>query len=94
MLELGQYEWRGHELAGIRAAEVVDELITVGERARMIAAAACRAGLPATHITELDTVEQAIDLLQDQLRAEDVVLVKGSHGMRMERIVAALEYIS
>ena len=94
MLELGQYEWRGHELIGIRAAEVVDELITVGERGRMIAAAACRAGLPAARITELESVEQAIDLLQDQLRAEDVVLVKGSHGMRMERIVAALEYIA
>ncbi len=93
MLELGQYEWRGHELVGIRASEVVSELITVGERGRMIAAAACRAGLPAAVITELDTVEQAIDLLQGRLQAEDVVLVKGSHGMHMERIVAALEYI-
>jgi UDP-N-acetylmuramoyl-tripeptide--D-alanyl-D-alanine ligase len=92
MLELGQYEWRGHEIVGIRASEVVSELITVGERGRMIAAAACRAGLPAACITELDTVEQAIDLLQGRLQAEDVVLVKGSHGMRMERIVAALEY--
>ena len=43
MLELGQYEWQGHEMVGIRAAEVVDMLITIGERGRMIAAAACRA---------------------------------------------------
>jgi UDP-N-acetylmuramoyl-tripeptide--D-alanyl-D-alanine ligase len=92
MLELGQYEWRGHELAGIRASEVVDELVTVGERGRMIAAAACRAGLSPDCITELDTVEQAIELLQQHLTPEDVVLVKGSHGMHMERIVAALEY--
>jgi UDP-N-acetylmuramoyl-tripeptide--D-alanyl-D-alanine ligase len=92
MLELGQYEWRGHEMVGIRASEVVSELVTVGERSRMIAAAACRAGLPAACITELDTVEQAIELLQGSLQAQDVVLVKGSHGMRMERIVAALEY--
>lgn len=92
MLELGQYEWRGHELVGIRASEVVDELVTVGERARMIAAAACRAGLSRDYITELDTVEQAIELLQQHLTPDDVVLVKGSHGMHMERIVAALEY--
>ena len=92
MLELGQYEWRGHEMVGIRTSEVADELITVGERARMIAASACRAGLPAACITELDSVEQAIELLQHRLRADDVVLIKGSHGMHMERIVAALEY--
>jgi UDP-N-acetylmuramoyl-tripeptide--D-alanyl-D-alanine ligase len=92
MLELGQYEWRGHEMVGIRTSEVVNELVTIGERGRMIAAAACRAGLPARFITELESVEDAIDFLRPRLRAEDVVLVKGSHGMRMDRIVSALEY--
>jgi UDP-N-acetylmuramoyl-tripeptide--D-alanyl-D-alanine ligase len=92
MLELGQYEWRGHEMVGIRASEIVDELVTIGERGRMIAAAACRAGLPASVITELDTVEQAIEFLRPHLNDKDVVLVKGSHGMRMDRIVTALEY--
>ena len=91
MLELGQYEWKGHEMVGIRASEVVDALVTVGERGRMIAAAACRAGLPASVITETQTVEEAIEWLQGYLTADDVVLVKGSHGMRMERITAALE---
>ena len=38
MLELGQYERQGHEMVGARAAEVVDELVTVGERAQIIAA--------------------------------------------------------
>jgi UDP-N-acetylmuramoyl-tripeptide--D-alanyl-D-alanine ligase len=91
MLELGQYEWRGHELVGIRASEVVKELVTLGERGRMIAAAACRAGLPAGNITELETVDQVIELLRKRLTAQDVVLIKGSRGMRMDRIVAALE---
>jgi UDP-N-acetylmuramyl pentapeptide synthase len=57
----------------------------------MIAAAACRAGLPASSITELETVEQAIEYLRQRLTAKDVVLVKGSRSMRMDRIVAALE---
>jgi UDP-N-acetylmuramoyl-tripeptide--D-alanyl-D-alanine ligase len=92
MLELGQYEQRGHEKIGIRASEVVDELVTVGERGHMIATAALRAGLSAKMITELDTVEQVIEFLQPHLRAEDVVLVKGSHGLRMDRIVSALEF--
>ena len=58
----------------------------------MIAASACRAGLPASVITELETTEQATELLKQRLQPKDVVLVKGSHGMRMDRIVAALEY--
>ncbi|MBN2146287.1 MAG: UDP-N-acetylmuramoyl-tripeptide--D-alanyl-D-alanine ligase [Anaerolineales bacterium] len=92
MLELGQYEWRGHEMVGIRVAEVAQELVTIGERGRMIAAAACRAGFPSQAIHECESVEQVIELLKESLRPEDVVLVKGSHGMRMDRIVAALEY--
>jgi UDP-N-acetylmuramoyl-tripeptide--D-alanyl-D-alanine ligase len=94
MLELGQYERKGHEKVGIRAAEVVDELVTLGERGRMIAQAAMEAGLPASKITILDKVEQVIQYLQPGLKQEDVVLVKGSNGMRMDRIVTALEYPS
>ncbi len=91
MLELGRYEWQGHEMVGRRAAEIVDELITLGERGRMIGAAACRVGFPPNKVTELDTNEQAVDFLNDRLCENDVALVKGSRGMRMDRIVAALE---
>jgi UDP-N-acetylmuramoyl-tripeptide--D-alanyl-D-alanine ligase len=90
MLELGPYEERGHEMVGVRAAEVVDELITVGRLGRLIAAAARQAGLSPRRITELEDSLQAIDFLRGRLKAKDVVLVKGSHGMRMDRIVAAL----
>jgi UDP-N-acetylmuramoyl-tripeptide--D-alanyl-D-alanine ligase len=91
MLELGPYEWRGHEMVGVRAAEVVDELVTVGRLGRMIAAAACRAGLSRSVVTELADSDEAIEYLQTRLKANDVVLIKGSHGMRMDRITAALE---
>ena len=91
MLELGRYEWQGHEMVGRRAAGIVDELVTLGERGRMIAAAACRVGFSPHKVTELDTSEQAIEFLQDRLGEHDVVLVKGSRGMRMDQIVAALE---
>ncbi|HSF80135.1 MAG TPA: UDP-N-acetylmuramoyl-tripeptide--D-alanyl-D-alanine ligase [Anaerolineales bacterium] len=92
MLELGPYEWRGHEMVGVRAAEVVDELITIGERGRMIAAAAHRAGLDGSVITELDNTDQAIEFLSDRLTELEVVLIKGSRGMQMDRLVSALEY--
>jgi UDP-N-acetylmuramoyl-tripeptide--D-alanyl-D-alanine ligase len=92
MLELGQYEQRGHEMVGIRAAEVVDELVTLGDRGKIIAEAALEAGLPVGKITALDQVEQVIHYLQLKLNSNDVVLVKGSNLMKMDRIVSALEY--
>ena len=91
MLELGPYEAQGHEMVGVRAAEVADQLVTVGERGRMIARAARQSGLADQYITQLDDVPQVIEYLSNRLASGDVVLVKGSHGMRMDRIVSALE---
>ncbi len=91
MLELGAFEERGHRMVGARAADVVDELICVGRRARWIADEARQAGLADEKITCVDDAQQAVELLRGRLGAGDVVLVKGSHGMRMDRIVSALE---
>jgi UDP-N-acetylmuramoyl-tripeptide--D-alanyl-D-alanine ligase len=91
MLELGQYEKQGHEVVGVRAAEVADTLITVGKLGHMIAEAALRAGLRSDKITEFENQDEVINHLRKLLTDEDVVLVKGSHGIRMDRIVAALE---
>ncbi len=91
MLELGPYERQGHRMVGLRAAEVADELITVGPRAHLIASAARSAGMPRRRITEVEETSQVIALLRDRLTQEDVVLVKGSRSMHMETIVSALE---
>lgn len=91
MLELGRYEEQGHTMVGIRAAEIADEIITIGQRARTIAAAARRQGLAAEKITELENAQQAIDLLRQRLTTDDVVLIKGSRGMHMDVIAPALE---
>lgn len=91
MLELGDYEERGHRLVGARAAGVVDELVAVGARARMIADEAQAVGLPPAKIVLLETSEQAIDHLKGRVGEGDVVLVKGSRGMRMDKIISALE---
>ena len=60
-------------------------------RARIIAAAAARSGLSGQWITHLENSEAAIEFLETRLRPEDVVLVKGSRGVQMDLIVAALE---
>jgi UDP-N-acetylmuramoyl-tripeptide--D-alanyl-D-alanine ligase len=79
-------------MVGVRAAEVADELVTVGELGRMIAASARGAGMKNELITEFADTQEAIAYLEAHLSAQDVVLVKGSHGVRMDRIAAALEY--
>lgn len=91
MLELGPYERQGHELVGLRAAQVADLLLTLGERARMIAESARRGGMKRTDVLEFARAEPLIDWLRAHLSAGDVVLIKGSHGLRMDRIVGALE---
>ena len=91
MLELGQYEKQGHEIVGVRAAEVTDTLVTVGALGHLIAAAARRVGMNSSKITEFENTDEAISHLRQALTEKDVVLVKGSHGIRMDRIVAALE---
>ncbi len=91
MLELGDFEERGHRMVGARAAEVADELITVGWRARWIADEARRAGMQAATVVEIEDTPAAIRFLAGKIGDGDVVLVKGSRGMRMDEIVASLE---
>lgn len=91
MLELGQYERQGHEKVGIRAAGVVDLLITIGELGKIMAEAAAWTGLAEEKIITLENSEAAIEFLRGRLRKEDIVLIKGSRGMRMDTIVTALE---
>jgi UDP-N-acetylmuramoyl-tripeptide--D-alanyl-D-alanine ligase len=91
MLELGPYEQTGHEMVGVRAAEVCSELLAVGELGKLIAAAAISAGMHKNAVKWVPTVTAAIDYCRTHLLKGDVVLVKGSHGLRMDRIVTALE---
>jgi len=91
MLELGPYEKQGHEMVGVRVAEVADELVTVGTRGHMIASAAARSGLESKKIIEFENSDEAIAHLRKSLTKDDVVLVKGSHAVRMDLVAAALE---
>jgi UDP-N-acetylmuramoyl-tripeptide--D-alanyl-D-alanine ligase len=91
MLELGPYERQGHQIVGLRAAQVADVLVTLGTRAHMYAEAARRAGMKAARIMEFEDSPEVVDWLRDNLSESDAALLKGSHGLRMDRIVAALE---
>jgi UDP-N-acetylmuramoyl-tripeptide--D-alanyl-D-alanine ligase len=79
-------------MVGVRAAEVVDELVTVGELGKLIAVAARDAGLNNECIAMVADAQEAIEYLKSRLGERDVALIKGSHGVRMDRIVSALEF--
>ena len=91
MLELGEFEERGHRMVGARAAEVARHLVTVGERARWIGEEALRAGLPEAVLTTLENSDQAVEFLRGEVGSGDVVLIKGSRAIRMDKIVSELE---
>jgi UDP-N-acetylmuramoyl-tripeptide--D-alanyl-D-alanine ligase len=91
MLELGSFEEEAHRLVGRRVAEVADILIVVGQRARWIAEEAASSGMLGDHILAAATNDEVIGLLRDMLRQGDYVLVKGSRGVAMEGVVAALQ---
>jgi UDP-N-acetylmuramoyl-tripeptide--D-alanyl-D-alanine ligase len=99
MYELGTYEEEGHRLVGGRAAQVLDlgpagsvhgKLVTVGSRARWIAAEALSSGMPAADVHIVDTTTDAIAVLQGLIQPGDVILVKGSRAAALESIVDGL----
>ena len=91
MLELGLYENQGHRKVGIRTAEVADVLVTVGKLGQLIAHAAAEAGLKDESIHSFLNCDEVSEFLKGFLMEKDVVLVKGSRGLRMDKIVTALE---
>ncbi|HBA36466.1 TPA: hypothetical protein DCZ15_01165 [Candidatus Falkowbacteria bacterium] len=88
MLEIGPYTQDGHRLLGAKVAESgINHLIAVGEKARDIIRGATAAGLSDDYIFYFDRAEEAGRFLQNRIKSGDVILVKGSQGVRMEKIV-------
>ena len=89
MLELGALADEAHrEVGRLVAMAGVDELVGVGPRARLAVEAAREGGLgEARHVM---TFEDTVAHLLKRLAPGDVILVKGSRGMRLERVVDAL----
>lgn len=88
MRELGPYEVEGHLRVGRRAAQVVDLLLVIGDKAQLIGREAARAGAQVIYATSR---EEASARLLSLIQQGDVVLIKGSRAMGMEEIVERLK---
>ncbi|MBI2639269.1 MAG: hypothetical protein HYW90_00035 [Candidatus Sungbacteria bacterium] len=84
MLEIGKYTEEAHRVIGDYAAEVCDILFTVGDRAKFIAD---EARVKKTEVFVFDNPTDAGRKLDEILREGDLVLVKGSQAMRLEKTV-------
>jgi len=92
MRELGTSSPQLHREAGQFAAETakIDWIIGVAGDAARIIDGAVRAGFPKSHTRFLANSQDAARFLEELVEAGDLVLVKGSRGVQMERIVDAL----
>ena len=91
MYELGDLAEQAHRDAGAKAATACDLLVAVGGAdAGRIADGARDAGQPNESIHQVEDADRAAELLRRVLRPGDVVLVKGSRGVGLDRTVAAL----
>lgn len=87
MLELGKYSGQEHEIAGREAKESCDILITIGVRARSMAEGALNIGMDEKNVFQFDTSMEAGKFVEDTMKEGDILLVKGSQGVRMEKII-------
>lgn len=86
--ELGALAEAGHREVGAKVVGLnIDFLLTVGQEARWIADEALKQGMEEKQVFSLNSNQEAIQMLQQLLKPDDVVLIKGSRALAMEEIV-------
>ncbi len=101
IFELGSFAPAEHQASGAALAGTIDYLIAVGDQARFYVEGAVKAGFPEKQAyyfpadvdnnSELESAKRAAaELLKREVQPDDLVLIKGSRGMRMETIVDML----
>lgn len=92
MLELGPGAMRMHEDVGrFVAQQGIDQLITSGPLARSLAEGARQGGMDRAQMLEVPDAVAAAAAVKATVKQGDVVLVKGSRGMKLEQVVQALQ---
>lgn len=90
MFEMGEHSEYGHRLVGKYAIDNTDLLIAIGKDAKFMCQEARLLGFDKNNIHHFNTKEEAIEKIDELIQEEDVVLVKASRGMELEKIVEYL----
>ena len=89
MLELGEQETQFHREAGLAIPKAIDVVAGVGKRTNALLDGAREAGL--TNVHHFDDAKSAGEFLKNEIREGDLVLIKGSRGVGLDKIVTMLE---
>ena len=88
MLELGEYTDSMHiNLGDVVVSNKIDKLITIGEYSCMIGERAIELGFSKDNIYSFDKEGDSYLFLDEFLNSNDIVLLKGSHGIHLDRVV-------
>jgi UDP-N-acetylmuramoyl-tripeptide--D-alanyl-D-alanine ligase len=91
MLEMGAETSELHRQVGRMVAQKgVDRLLAMGEQASHLLAGAAEAGMSSEYLTQADTHRDLALQTYQLMAAGDWAIVKGSRGMRMEKVVECL----
>ncbi|ABN52209.1 MAG TPA: UDP-N-acetylmuramoyl-tripeptide--D-alanyl-D-alanine ligase [Hungateiclostridium thermocellum] len=91
MLELGEFSKSAHmEVGKYAASKGIDYIVAVGEYRSNIVRGAVEAGAKEEKVFEFKDNMDAAKFLKEFVKSGDVLLVKGSRGMKMEEIVNIL----
>ena len=91
MLELGPEAPQAHREVGQLAARAgVGLLVAVGSMAPQLAEGALAGGLKAQQVVQVPDANQAARVVRERVQPGDVVLVKASRAVGLERVVQAL----
>jgi len=90
MLELGKETIPAHEKVGEHVPANVSTLYLVGQRAKHIATGVSKKGITKDKIKFYEKAEQGVKHLVKKIGTGDIILVKGSQGIRLEKLVAEI----
>ena len=90
MFEMGEHTEYGHRLVGKSAVDNTDVIIAIGKDSKFICEEAKDLGFNENNIHHFNTKEEAIEKIDELVKKDDVVLVKASRGMELEKIVEYL----
>lgn len=90
MKELGNYSKSEHRRVGVLAGKAAHTILTVGSESLEIAQGARDSGTPADFVVSFENSTLAAEYLKEHVKAGDVVLIKGSQSMRMEKVTHTL----
>jgi UDP-N-acetylmuramoyl-tripeptide--D-alanyl-D-alanine ligase len=91
MLELGEQELQFHRDAGAAIPKSIDLIAGVGKRTRALLEGARAAGFADDQLRHFENAEAAGEFLKNEVREGDLVLIKGSRGVGLDKAVAMLE---